>query len=72
MTDDTASSNGHTHTDHQANPSNKRYESTIAMDGHQPRPAPRPSVASGKVQGGYQAPSGPRPAVPTIGSGVKR
>jgi hypothetical protein len=38
-------------------------------DGHRPVPKEGPPV---KVQGGYQAPIGSRPAAPTTGSGVMR
>jgi hypothetical protein len=72
MTDDTPSSNNLANRGHQPNALNKGYQPTMANDGHQPRPTPGPSVAPGKVQGGYQAPSGGKPAAPTTGSGVKR
>jgi hypothetical protein len=57
MTDDTPSSNTLTNRGYQPN---------------QPRSTSGPSVAPGKVQGGYQAPSGGKPATPTTGSGVKK
>jgi hypothetical protein len=60
MADDTSSSNALANGGQRPNPFN------------QPRPTPSPSVAPGKVQGGYQAPIGEKPAAPTIGSGVKR
>lgn len=53
---------------------------TIAQDGHRPLPSnvstqkgyqPNPASGTGKVQGGYQAPGGGKPATPTTGSGVK-
>jgi hypothetical protein len=52
----------------------------MAQDGHRPLPAPttlqkgyqpNPANTPGKVQGGYQAPGGGKPATPTTGSGVK-
>jgi hypothetical protein len=47
-------------------------------EGHRPLPSqpsqkgyqPNPANAPGKVQGGYQAPGGGKPATPTTGSGV--
>lgn len=55
---------------------NKR---TTAMDGYQPRgyqpssaPAPKPVSNPEGIQGGYQAPTGGKPAAPTTGSGVKK
>lgn len=54
------------------------HRPTLAQDGHRPLPSnvshkghqPGPT-AGGKVQGGYQAPGGGKPAAPTTGSGVK-
>jgi hypothetical protein len=63
MTDDAPTSSA---------PINRGHQPLIANDGHQPRPTPWPSVAPGKVQGGYQAPAGGKPPVPTTGSGVKK
>jgi hypothetical protein len=68
MTDDTPSPSNR---GHQPTLNNGRHPH-IANDGHQPRSTPRPSVAPGKIQGGYQAPIGGKPTAPTTGSGVKK
>ena len=60
--------------DNKSNHLTEGYRPQMANDGHQPRPATptSPHGIPGKVQGGYQAPAGGKPAAPTTGSGVKK
>lgn len=61
MTDKlTSNSRGHQMTQDEHRPG-------LLAEGHKPHSVPFP----GKIQGGYQAPGGGKPATPTTGSGVK-